>query len=786
MKRPLLLLTIASMNCVTAASRPFTVVDEIGLTLFDPGGGATSAQVQFSPDGNYFAVWSERGRLDLNRVEDSLRFYRRQDVEAFLRNRNAHEPPPSPVWVLDRSDLEGAVINNWRWLPDSSGVAFLEGGRAFDPDRRLVLGDLRKKEIEPLTSTTEAVDAFDVRDREHYVYTAFDRVEWDSLRKGKRQADAKAAAVVVGAQQSPMQLLLPDDQRETSLSSPDKSLWAVIDGKRFEVKQDGVSVVPGLRPTVGVTDLALSPDGSSVATELPVGEVPSSWETLYPPPSESATYPYRIFTGNEEPPHQYVKINLKTGSIQSFTDAPLALDAGWGGAFFLRPAWSSDGQAVLLPGTFLGSKDDTPSIPCIAVVNLTSGTRTCVEMLGRHREDSDYHYVIGATFARGNKDHVILSTLQSGLTHTVEYHHTSPGAWELAAQSSKELSQDEHNGLRVIVREGLDEPPVLVVQEKQRSRVLWDPNPQLKNIELGHASVYTWRDKEGRESKAGLYKPANYKSGQRYPLVIQTHGFREAQFIPSGFLTSGGAARALAAAGMLVLQVREPCPSYAPSEIPCAVSIYETAVNRLVAEALVDPETIGIIGFSRTGVYVMGALTASSVRFRAAMIVDSNVGSYLEYLVWEERIGATRQEDAFIGASPFGEGLQLWLQRAPGFHLDKIIAPLLIVPHGRSALLSMLEPYAGLHHLHRPVELMMLNTTEHPVTNPAMRIASQGGTVDWFRFWLQGYERKDLYPGSGETEQSLADQHRRWEKLCDLHVEQNPTQPAFCVRSRTH
>src|SRR2546430_15286508 len=37
----------------------FTVADEIGLTLFGALGGIPS-EVLFSPDGSYFAVWSER------------------------------------------------------------------------------------------------------------------------------------------------------------------------------------------------------------------------------------------------------------------------------------------------------------------------------------------------------------------------------------------------------------------------------------------------------------------------------------------------------------------------------------------------------------------------------------------------------------------------------------------------------------------------------------------------------------------------------------------------------
>ena len=78
------------------AKKPFTVIDEIGLTLFgDPDGGAPS-ELYFSPDANYLAVWTERGRLDLNRPEDSLRFYRSQDIKNFLEHSDGLPVSPCP------------------------------------------------------------------------------------------------------------------------------------------------------------------------------------------------------------------------------------------------------------------------------------------------------------------------------------------------------------------------------------------------------------------------------------------------------------------------------------------------------------------------------------------------------------------------------------------------------------------------------------------------------------------------------------------------------------------
>lgn len=261
--------------------------------------------------------------------------------------------------------------------------------------------------------------------------------------------------------------------------------------------------------------------------------------------------------------------------------------------------------------------------------------------------------------------------------------------------------------------------------------------------------------------------PSDYKSGRRYPLVIQTHGFEESRFIPSGIYPTAFAARALAAAGILVLQVQDlGCMTVTPAEGPCAVSGYEAAVNQLVSEGLVDPERIGIIGFSRTCFYVMETLTTGSFRVRAASITDGVLADYFQYILFTSRFAP--EANSIIGAQPFGEGLQQWLKRSPGYNLDKITAPLLVVGEGPVGVLFMWQPYAGLRLLQKPVDLIMLNTDEHVLTNPAVRLASQGGTVDWFRFWLQDYENPDS---------SKIDQYQRWRGLRKMQgqIEQKST-----------
>jgi dipeptidyl aminopeptidase/acylaminoacyl peptidase len=274
------------------------------------------------------------------------------------------------------------------------------------------------------------------------------------------------------------------------------------------------------------------------------------------------------------------------------------------------------------------------------------------------------------------------------------------------------------------------------------------------------------KDKAGRDWKGGLFKPVPYEAGRRYPLVIQTHGFTDTEFRPSGIFPTAFAARALAGAGLIVLQVND-CPySVTPEEGPCNVRGYEAAVNELVNAGLVDPDRVGIVGFSRTCFYVLETLTTSALHIKAASITDGAMENYLQYMtaVDESENELANEYDAMVGARPFAAGLQLWLKRSPVFNVDKVNAALQVVALGRASLTEMWEPYAAMRYLHKPVDLILLNNNEHVLSNPGARLVSQGGTVDWFRFWLQDYEDPDP---------AKVEQYQRWRELRKLQVAQD-------------
>src|SRR5260370_35465196 len=98
-----------------AAKRRFTVSDDIGVVHFGDIYLGKANAVTFSPDGRYFVVDTERGLIEKNRPESTLRVYRTEDVHQFVLNSQASGEPP-PWWIISKSTYKnGPIITNTRW-----------------------------------------------------------------------------------------------------------------------------------------------------------------------------------------------------------------------------------------------------------------------------------------------------------------------------------------------------------------------------------------------------------------------------------------------------------------------------------------------------------------------------------------------------------------------------------------------------------------------------------------------------------------------------------------------
>src|SRR5437899_4033044 len=178
-------LLVAAAPRVTAQTGPrrFTVADDIGITQVD-------SEVMFSPDDRFLIVESDRGRLDLNRVESSLHVYSTDDIAHFLSESKVQQEP-SPLWTISKSTYkDGPIISNVQWLDDSSGFMFLV--KTESGNDQLFLANPRTRTVKALTGEDQSVKTFVVRSETQFAYAV------PSPQVKARVEEWERAAAVVG------------------------------------------------------------------------------------------------------------------------------------------------------------------------------------------------------------------------------------------------------------------------------------------------------------------------------------------------------------------------------------------------------------------------------------------------------------------------------------------------------------------------------------------------------------------------------------------------------------
>jgi dipeptidyl aminopeptidase/acylaminoacyl peptidase len=739
-----LIVSGAPASALSQVERRFSVEDDIGLTVFESDAGSERA---FSADHQYFALRGERGNLAAGLVEDTLWVYRTADVETYISSSGAQKP--APVMITRRLARKAPAIVDWQWASRGAILGFIDNS---DPAHRSLLAvDVPQAREIRLSPEGAGVGVYHLRDPRNFVYTRF---------QDSPQPSQSDVASTVETGRDLYSILVPQSRRR--YDPPATRLISVRGGVTQEIRSDGIPAIRQREAWMISPELIVSPDGTRAITEWSVESAPPSWERLYLPMDQTTSI--GVHEGDRS--RTYVQIDLLAGTVRPLIDAPSADAGGWWlvPRAAIKPKWASDGRYVLFPESYVPSVDAAPSEPCVAVFDTRTDTMACVDKVRRDSSTAQVPELMErADFVAGRPDRVrIVYRAGNERLESRIYVRDGGGRWTAGSPFHAEQARVERptrsSSLAISVVENLNTPPRVEVRRGGRTRVLLAPNDGLSSVVMGKVEVYHWSEEHGRTWRGGLFLPPDYQPGSKYPLVIQTHGFADDRFVPSGYVPTAFAALALASHGIVVLQVDEQCGHSTPEEMDCAAAAYRSAARALSTQGIVDPARVGLIGFSRTCLYVMRTLTAGGFQVAAASVNDGVLGTYSQYILNAGFLDDmyARDGNTLIGAPPFGEGLQQWFKRSPGFNLDRVTAPLLVTAESPENILYMWEVYAGLHFLKKPVELVMLNIDEHVFSNPLVRLASQGGTVDWFRFWLKGEEDPDP---------AKAEQYRRWRSL---------------------
>jgi hypothetical protein len=194
------------------------------------------------------------------------------------------------------------------------------------------------------------------------------------------------------------------------------------------------------------------------------------------------------------------------------------------------------------------------------------------------------------------------------------------------------------------------------------------------------------------------------------------------------------------------VQVGDDFPSagFSSNEAKRAMATFEGIINSLNQAGLIDPNRIGIVAFSATGPGVAYAIAHSKYHFRAAVLCDTDDAGYFAYIsMFNVNGGLTQQFESLNGGPPFGRGFASWVQDAPEFSVNRINTAIRLEPHSAMTTLLLWEWFVGYRRLGKPVEMNFIPNAGHVATRPQDRMLSQGGSVDWFDFWLRDETDRD-------------------------------------------
>jgi hypothetical protein len=269
---------------------------------------------------------------------------------------------------------------------------------------------------------------------------------------------------------------------------------------------------------------------------------------------------------------------------------------------------------------------------------------------------------------------------------------------------------------------------------------LTPPDPALQNVELAKVTPFQWTMPDGRVVKGGLILPT-VKSKTPPPLVLAPYVFEPESFNPDGPGDSY-AAQTLAARGFAVLTYNTPFVNGdvrvgTPAELPDFTAESDAAVEALAAKGLIDPNRVGMVGFSRAGYAASYAIThPGKVHYSAVRLDDSHPGTYAYALTTSDM-----HEHNYGGKFWTNKGD--WLKEEPSFNVDRNTAPVLRTYHGVRSELFELELNGAFKLTRRPQDTITFTSQSHALVTPIARFVSINLTVDWMRFWILGEEDPD-------------------------------------------
>lgn len=332
----------------------------------------------------------------------------------------------------------------------------------------------------------------------------------------------------------------------------------------------------------------------------------------------------------------------------------------------------------------------------------------------------------------------------------------------------------------VCVEEGMSIPPRLVHIDMPTGAVrrLGSISPRHDAIDPLRVIPRSFVSRDGYKAKGYVVLPRGYREGERYPALVVTHGSDADDRFSEPGNQWNYPVQLFAERGYIVLLLNDPSPRQSDELMDAyrawmrgkgppdpdtvrqriwlnGVHSIEDAVRDLSAEGLIDPERLGIAGYSRGSQMVNVAITNSRL-FRAA---SSGDGGFLEPSGYP---GARASYDPVYGGGPLGDNIDRYRRFAPSLNASKICAA--VLQQVASASPSQIEFFEALRYADVPTQLSYYPGTSpasdetHLFHIPSNRLQAMRENLAWFDYWLLGVR---------EPNASFADRVASWDRLAN-------------------
>ncbi|RFS25057.1 S9 family peptidase [Chitinophaga silvatica] len=270
-------------------------------------------------------------------------------------------------------------------------------------------------------------------------------------------------------------------------------------------------------------------------------------------------------------------------------------------------------------------------------------------------------------------------------------------------------------------------------------------NPQQKEYNWGTAELYKWTTFSGKHAEGILYKPENFDSTKKYPVIFYfyeklTDGLYNYQApapTPSRLNISFFVSR-----GYLVFAPDITYENGYPGK--SAYDYIVSAAEDMAKKSWVDGKHMGIQGQSWGGYQVAYLITQTNL-FAAAWAGApvANMTSAYGGIRWES--GMNRQfqyehSQSRIGATLW-EKPELYIENSPLFNLPKVSTPLAIMANDADGAVPWyqgIELFTGLRRLGKPVWMLNYNNEAHNLIQRQNRKDIQRREQQFFDHLLKG------------------------------------------------